>query len=394
MVSVAFPIVMNAQNISGISPKYKMEIYSQKGAANKKAVDERNATLKKAVDERNDAFKKAINLNTITAYEQFLAKGFYDNNLNNQAKEKIFVLISQTNTIDAYEQFLAKGFNDNNLNNRVKEKIFVLISQTNTIAAYEKFLSRKYRISKFDNQAIEDIYKLTAQMDAVEGYRIFLKKYPNAADAEKATKRLYEIMYAIAEEENDIASYYGFLVEFPKSQKLLREKAYINMQMLEVERASDEFNEDKDGDDDHELKERIARQLYIEACRAEEGGDNYTFMRKYNTILYSDLFNKTQTAVDLFRDKRMAKLIVQLTNEVRQLNYSVNRMTTALTNKLNDIQKNISRLESAVSASQQNDYSMYYEQMIDLKREQANDWSKYVNSGKAPTGWFGSPKSY
>lgn len=202
-------------------------------------------------------------------------------------------------------------------------------------------------------------------------------------------------MYAIAEEENDIASYYGFLVEFPKSQKLLREKAYINMQMLEVEKATYKFNKNKKGDDDHDLKERVARQLYVEAIRAKELGDEYTFMRKYNTVLYSDLLKDTQAAFDLFRDKEMASLVRELRDEIRNVNYSVNRMTSAITNKLNNIQNNISNLQSEISSSQaDNDYSMYYEQMIDIQREQASDWSTYVNTGKGPKGWFGSPKSY
>ena len=297
------PIITNAQSVSGKSPKYKMEIYSEKGAN----------------------FKKA----------------------------------AETNTISAYEQFLAKGYNNKTLN----------------------------------NQAIVGIYTLTAEIDAVEGYRIFLKKYPNAQDAEKATARLYEIMYAIAEEENDIASYYGFLVQFPKSQVVLRDKAYINMQMLEVEKASNEYNEAKEADNDHELKERIARQLYVEAIRAKEGGDNYTFMRKYNTVLYSDLFKDTQAAFDLFRDKELARLIRELRDEIRQNTYAINRMTNAITSKLDQIQNNISSLQSTV-ASSQNDYSSYFERMIDIQSSQANDWSAWATDGTKPSGFFGSPNSY
>ncbi len=68
-------------------------------------------------------------------------------------------------------------------------------------------------------------------------------------------------------------------------------------------------------------------------------------------------------------------------------------MTVAITSKLNEIQSNINSLQSTI-ASSQNDYSTYYERIIDIQREQANDWSNYVNTGKAPSGWFGSPKSY
>lgn len=239
----------------------------------------------------------------------------------------------------------------------------------------------------------DSIYKLITKIDAIEGYIDFINKYPYNPNTIIATNRLYEIMYAIAEEENDIASYYGFLVEFPKAQVLLRNKAFINMQMLEVEKSTTEYNENKSGDEDHELKERVARQLYVEAIRAKDVGDQYTFMRKYNTVLYSDLFKDTQAAFDLFRDKELAKLIRELRDEIRQNTYAINRMTSAITNKLNDIQNNLSSLQSTI-ASSQNDYSMYFERIIDIQSSQANDWSNYVTNGIKPTGWLGSPNSY
>lgn len=345
----------------------------------------------------NNAIDKIYNLtikiNTIDEYDNFLFKKYNSRRLNNQVKENIFGLTTQRNTIETYEQFLLKSYNIKDLNNQAKESIFIIVSQTNTISRYEKFLAKNYRLTKLDNQAIANIYKLTAQIDAVEGYRSFLQKYPNAADAEKATKRLYEIMYAIAEEENDIASYYGFLVQFPKAQVLLREKAYINMQMLEVEKSTFEYNLAKQGDVDYELKERAARQLYIEAIRAKESGDQYTFMRKYNTVLYSDLFKDTQAAFDLFRDKELAKLIRELRDEIRQNTYAVNSMRSALTSKLNEIQNNISSLQSTV-ASSQNDYSPWLEDMVNISRNQANDWAEWATNGTKPSGWFGSPNSY
>ncbi|MDA3882611.1 MAG: hypothetical protein PF481_04965 [Bacteroidales bacterium] len=359
LLFLIYPIISYTQNISEVSSKYNFTIYSKKGKVEKIAQEKRDAEIKKVKEERNLAFKNASSKNTIEAYDQFLHNKYSDAYLNNQAIESI------------------------------------LLITPNTIAGYEQFLEKKYSNNQLNNQAIASIYKLTTQIDAVEGYRDFLNKYPNALDAGKATKRLYEIIYAIAEEENDIASYYGFLVQFPKAQVLLRDKAYINMQMLEVEKATNKFNEDKKGDDDHELKERVARQLYIEAIRAKESGDEYTFMRKYNTVLYSDLFKDTQAAFDLFRDKELASLIRELRDEIRNVNYSVNRMTSAITSKLNDIQNDISNLETEISSSQaENDYSSYYERIIDLQREQASDWSKYVNTGKGPKSWIGSPKSY
>lgn len=384
-----FLVLILSSPVSNIINAQSFNIVSDEVKEQRKKDAQRKAYLSRV----NNAWDEAKKKNTIASYEIFLANRFRTK-YNTTALERIYNKTERANTIEAYDKFLSKKYKNSNYNNKTKEYIFALTSEKNTIKSYELFLSKNYNVAKFDEQAIANIYKLTAKIDAVQGYRTFLKNYPYANDAEKATARLYEIMYAIAEEENDIAGYYGFLIEFPKSQKLLREKAYINMQMLEVEKAGNEYNQNKSPNDDHELKERIARQLYNEACRAEENGDNYTFMRKYNTILYSELFKQTQAAFDLNRDRRMAKLIKQLIDEVREVNYSVNRMTRAITNKLDNMQHNINNLQSAISSQRQNDYSNYYEQMIDLQREQANDWSRYVNTGKAPTGWFGSPKSY
>jgi len=283
-----------------------------------------------------------------------------------------------------------------------KQKVELIDRSSGNISGYISYMSANKThclppsdiVFEFNlNLAADSIYKLITKIDAIEGYIDFINKYPTHPNAINVTNRLYEIMYAIAEEENDIASYYGFLIEFPKAQVLLRDKAFINMQMLEVEKSTTEYNENKSVNDDHELKERVARRLYIEAIRAKDVGDNYTFLRKYNTVLYSDLFKDTQAAFDLFRDKELAQLIRELRDEIRKNTYAIEKMTVAITSKLNEIQSNINSLQSTI-ASSQNDYSTYYERIIDIQREQANDWSNYVNTGKAPSGWFGSPKSY
>lgn len=256
----------------------------------------------------------------------------------------------------------------------------------NTIKSFEQFLSKNYKNKHLNNQAVSGIYKLTSQLDAVEGYREFLRKYPNANEAEFASKRLYEIFYAIAEEENELSSYYDYLLNFPQSQILLREKAFINMQILEVEDIQKKYDKKKKKDDDRDLKEQLAQQLYVEAIRAKEGGDSYTFIRKYNTVLYSDLFKDTRAAFDLFRDKELAKLIRGIQDEIRELRYSVESMSNVLLSKMNQINNSIQ--------SSQSDNSYLLDKIYSVQKDQANDWSRFVNTGKGPKSIIGSPKRY
>ena len=345
-------------------------------------------------------WQKTVEKNTVKALVQFLKKG-YNTSHNEEALEMIYNYVKKRNDIGDMETILSYKYAKSVLysnyykKHRLKiiNKIFQLTTENNTIKKYEEFLAKNYGIRELNKQAISNIYFLTVEADALVGYREFLKKYPKTPEAEMATERIYEIMYAIAEEENEIAAYYGFLVEFPKSQRDLRDKAFINMQMLEVEMAGKQYNSLKQSEYDFELKERIARQLYIEAIRAKDMGDNYTFMRKYNTVLYSDLFKDTKTAFDLYRDKELAKLISQLIQEVRHVNYSVNKMQRALSYKLDQIDHNLNALRATVISSQ-NDYSPVLDKIYESNARFANDWANYAADGTKPEGFFGGNNSY
>lgn len=359
---------------------------------------QRQATAYRNMVEKS--WQQTIEKNTVKALVQFLKKG-YSTSHNEEALEMIYNYVEKRNDIADMETILSYKYAKSVLYSnyykkhklKIINKIFQLTSEINTINKYEEFLAKNYGIRDLNKQAISNIYFLTVDADALVGYREFLRKYPKATEAELATERIYEIMYAIAEEENEIEAYYGFLVEFPKSQRELRDKAYINMQMLEVEKASMEYNNLKQSEYDFELKERIARQLYIEAIRAKDAGDNYTFMRKYNTVLYSDLFKDTKTAFDLYRDKELAKLISQLIQEVRHVNYSVNKMQRALAYKLDQIDNNLNSLRSTVISSQ-NDYSPILDKIYDSNARFANDWANYAADGTKPEGFFGGNNSY
>ncbi len=61
-------------------------------------------------------------------------------------------------------------------------------------------------------------------------------------------------------------------------------------------------------------------------------------------------------------------------------------MTNALLNKMDQINRNIQ--------SSQSENSYLLQGIYDIQKEQANDWSNFVNTGKGPTSIIGSPKTY
>ena len=266
-----------------------------------------------------------------------------------------------------------------------QSSLFEKVESINIINAYEDFIRNcpKYPFTgSIISKAIRKIYALTSEADAVDGYRYFLHQYPNSPEAEQASNRLYEIMYAIAEEENSIASYNEFLNNFPKAGTVLRQKSFGNAQLLEVELVSDELGDiDIEDNKTKERLERIARTLYVEAIQAKESGDDYTFMRKYNTVLYSPFFKGTQAAFDLFRDKELARLIKGLRNEILELRYEMRAQNRAILAKLGEIQ-------STESAN-----SEYLSRIQEITKAQADDWAEYVTNGSKPTS-FWSPKIY
>ena len=243
---------------------------------------------------------------------------------------------------------------------------FDLAEYKQTIKGYEMFLAGDSGISELRQEAIARIYALTKQADLVEGYREFLRTYPDAPEAKQASDRLYAIAYAIAEEENTLLSYHTFLSTFQAAPEELRNLALQHAITLEEQELDKELVSDPDAKLDalHKelLIEKLGRRVYEEAIQARNSGDHETFIRKYNTLLYSQLFKETEVRFDLLRDQELTKRLEEILEEIRLLQQDVHQSQAM-------ILEEISRLHDEMLAKRRAD-NAYFQQVIGLLETQ------------------------
>ena len=60
-----------------------------------------------------------------------------------------------------------------------------------------------------------------------------------------------------------------------------------------------------DGSPEDIVREKLARQLFIEAVQAKEEGNNHLFLIKYRVVTRNPFFKQTEAAFNLYRDKEM-----------------------------------------------------------------------------------------
>ena len=256
---------------------------------------------------------------------------------------------------------------------------FDLAEYKQTIKGYEMFLAGEYGIPELQKEAIAQIYALTEEADLVEGYREFLRKYPDAPQAKHASHRLYAIAYAIAEEENTLLSYHAFLSTFQAAPEELRNLALQHAITLEEQELDKELVSDPDAKLDalHKelLIEKLGRRVYEEAIQARNSGDHETFIRKYNTLLHSQLFKETEVRFDLLRDQELSKRLAEILDEIRILQQDI-RQSQAM------ILEEICRLHDEMLAKRQSD-NAYFQEMIGLLETQ----QEFLEGGEPPANW-------
>lgn len=243
---------------------------------------------------------------------------------------------------------------------------FDLAKYKDTIKGYEMFLAGEYGIPEFQHDAISQIYALTERADLVEGYREFLRKYPDAPEAQKASDRLYTIAYAIAEEEHTLLSYHTFLSTFKAAPEALRNLALKHAMNIEEEDLAEELANDPQAQLDalsrQMLVEKLGRRVHEEAIDAKNAGDHETFIRKYNTLLYSRLFEASEVRFDLLRDQELSTRLTEILDEIHVLQQDVRQAQTMMLAEITKLQTDMLAKEQADNA--------YFQEMIGLLHTQ------------------------
>ncbi len=166
------------------------------------------------------AFQKALQINTQSAYEQYLDQYPKSSPYSEQARQRIMDLAfeeaQKQDTISAYEAFL-KQYPESPY---AEAAYFAIAQKQDTVEGYEAFLKR-YPAGDQTPAAQDRIEALrfdhAKQQDTIEAYEAFLSRYPEGERASQANTRLEILWYDKARKEDTIFSHEAFLEKYPTS---------------------------------------------------------------------------------------------------------------------------------------------------------------------------------
>jgi len=188
-------------------------------------------------------FENARQVNTIEAYEEFVAR-FPEKKYTEQAKNELAGLYQEKdwgnartiNTIDGFENFQKKypiSSHAEEANTRIsflkEEQAWISAQNINTIKSYEEFLSN-YPNSEFSKTAANNLYALKLELDwkeanetgTIQSYQTFLQNYPSGKYERDARDKIlylekYENGWQLVKQENAIESFKAFINKYPNT---------------------------------------------------------------------------------------------------------------------------------------------------------------------------------
>ncbi|MEM9888647.1 MAG: hypothetical protein AAF849_22310, partial [Bacteroidota bacterium] len=269
------------------------------------------------------------------------------------------------------------------------KNLFAIAELYNTIKGYEFFLANSAGLTSLENKAVSHIYDLTEKADLIEGYRYLLNKFPDSSDVNKVIYRLYEIAYQVAEKDNSISSYNGFISNFEAAPMNLRKKALDQTVSLSCQSLNSEYEEQIKSIPDNELFsqfliEKIGRGIYQEALNVENSNKSL-FLQKYYTILECNLFANSNTRFTLLRDSELTKLRTDIENQLNALGEDINQSKSLILQKIS---------EAETSQELENNYIQEIRNIIQQQNQvlenshkpsswndEENPWENYMRIG-------------
>ncbi len=134
--------------------------------------------------------------------------------------QKDYERARQLNTITAYQDFLSKhpqsDFSKHAMT-RIEEKNFETAESENTIGAYQRFMdaSGSELFKNYANQRILKIYtdafEKAKANDTIEAYEKYLKDYPQSMFSKDSVHRIDEVMWSQTIKGKSALSYYKYL---------------------------------------------------------------------------------------------------------------------------------------------------------------------------------------
>ena len=263
-----------------------------------------------------------------------------------------FNLAEQSDTIKAYEMFLdSSGKYADGLFSKFDTEEFKELDRAidHYNYTYSASIPSASYVASLNEKAVDNIYSEVQHADLIEGYQYFIQKYPNSIHVQEAINRLYLIAYAVAEENNDLSSYIGFLTNFKAAPEELQTAALDHAADLQCSAAYADFESELQSipEDQREnlfyqefINDRLARRLYDEAIEAKNRDDLIDFQLKYNAILSCDLFSDSSAKFSLQLNSELKEVLKGIEKKIIALRNDIGIVKHLLVGKLNKIQEN------------------------------------------------------
>ncbi len=191
-----------------------------------------------------------------------------------------------------------------------------------TPRAYLSYLAADYDAGDLKAKARGSLFKKVVDADLVQGYRQFADQFPGTPEAELASRRLCEIAYTIARNEDTLDSCAAFLRNFNAAPKEFRDGALDLAIKLEEARISKKINDDLGQQLTPDQRKntfwevnRINEEsttLYIEAVAARKVGNEELFLIKYQTVQRAPLFAKSHGRFFISQNENLQKSIDEI----------------------------------------------------------------------------------
>ena len=188
----------------------------------------------------------------------------------------------------------------------------------------------------------------------VEGYQYYLRNYKDTPEVKDINRRIYEIFYKISEKQNTLPAYLSYMSEFKGAPEDLRDKALGKAVSLECQSLNEKYNEiassveSRYKNDDFVLSlfkrgaiDEIGNELFEDAIKARDSGDEVTFSEKYNTVLECSLFENSNKRSDLRMYKDLEKGINHIQDALIEIRKDIAQSRAVILSKLDGIDEKL-----------------------------------------------------
>ena len=237
-----------------------------------------------------------------------------------------------------------------------------------TIANSYKELYSTINEKKIMDQMSSMLIEKLLNNDSLDYYHETLEILPenNKITLIVASNYVRSIYYKIIKPAKELSATIQFLDDFPDGPGDVIQSAFTDAVELETElfvNKHDELVEKEmglfkslfntpdhspqvpDGSPENIVREKLARQLFIEAVQAKEEGKNNLFLTKYRLVTRNPFFKQTEAAFNLYRDKEI-KLFFQ--EHFKKIEDSQREATIKLLEELSMINESIVNLNQSI----------------------------------------------